>query len=141
MSSVRAELSTKNKYWISKSRYYELKYFCLQYDEWRTKYNTLGNISIPSVQSSEHSSNVSTPTENVAILRTLYFNKMKLIEDTAKETDSELYEYILKAVTQELSFTYLSTVMAIPCSKGTYYDRYRKFFWLLDKKKEGLYDL
>ena len=140
MSNIRPELSTKNKYWISKARYYELKYFCLQFDEWKTKYLNLGNISLPSIQSNKQSNDISAPTENVAILRTLYSNKMKLVIDTAKETDSELHEYILKAVTQELSFTYLSTIMSIPCSKGTYYDRYRKFFWLLDKKKEGNYD-
>lgn len=140
MGNIRPELSTKNKYWISKTRYYELKYFCLQYNEWKEKYNNLNNVSIPSTVSSKSSSDIPTPTENIAIIKTLYFNKMKLIEDTAKETDEELYEYILKAVSQSLSFTYLSTMMAIPCSRGTYYDRYRKFFWLLNKKKEGLYD-
>ena len=30
----RAEVSKKNKYYISKHRYYELKHFCLQYKEW-----------------------------------------------------------------------------------------------------------
>ena len=60
---------------------------------------------------------------------------MRLVEDTAKETDEALWSYILKAVTEDLSFTYLSTVLEIPCSRGTYYDRYRRFFWLLSKKR------
>ena len=30
----KAVLSKKNKYYISKHRYYELKHFCLQYNEW-----------------------------------------------------------------------------------------------------------
>lgn len=31
----RAEVSKRNKYYISKHRYYELKHFCLQYPEWK----------------------------------------------------------------------------------------------------------
>ena len=35
---IRSELSKKNKYYISKHRYLELKHFCLQYYEWKNKY-------------------------------------------------------------------------------------------------------
>ena len=51
------------------------------------------------------------------------------------EADEYLYEYIMKAVTEGLPYTYLQTVMDIPCSRDTYYDRYRKFFWLLSKMR------
>ena len=40
MSRTRPELSKKNKYYISKHRYYELKHFCLQYPEWVEKYKS-----------------------------------------------------------------------------------------------------
>ena len=35
MSRERAELSKKNPYHIPRYRYYELKYFCRQYDDWK----------------------------------------------------------------------------------------------------------
>ncbi len=35
---LRSELSPKNKYYIDKHRYYELKHFCLQYPEWKQTY-------------------------------------------------------------------------------------------------------
>ena len=61
--------------------------------------------------------------------------KCKLIEQTAMETDSELYQYIIKAVTNEyVTYKYLQTIMNIPCSRNTYYDRRRKFYYLLSKK-------
>ena len=135
MSKTRAELSKKNKYWISKNRYYELKYFCLQYTDWKTFYECLDDTRIPSVNVIKNHMDISNPTEELAITKSLYSEKMKLIEQTAKETDEELGDYIFKAVTQDLSFTYLSTVLDIPCSRGTYYDRYRRFFWLLSKKR------
>lgn len=67
--------------------------------------------------------------------RSRYFERMQTVESTARETDPYLASYILKAVTEGLSFTYLQTILEIPCSRDTYYDRYRRFFWLLDKKK------
>lgn len=38
---LRSELSPKNKYYIAKHRYYELKHFCLQYPEWKQTYTYL----------------------------------------------------------------------------------------------------
>lgn len=34
-TTIRAEVSKNNPYYISKNRYYELKYFCLQYKEFK----------------------------------------------------------------------------------------------------------
>jgi hypothetical protein len=62
--------------------------------------------------------------------------RIKLIERIAGEADEDLHNYILKAVTEGLSYTYLRTKMDIPCSRDMYYDRYRKFFWLLDNARE-----
>lgn len=106
---IRAELSKNNKYWISKHRYYELKHFCLQYPEWQK----------------EHS-----PTKRELIT---------LIEETAREADQYLYDYIIKGVVEGRSYTYLRTVLGIPCGRDMYYDKYRKFFWLLNESRERGY--
>lgn len=50
---IRPEISIKNKYWISRHRYYELKHFCLQYTDWKKMYLILTDTSIPSIQT-EH---------------------------------------------------------------------------------------
>jgi hypothetical protein len=67
------------------------------------------------------------------MMKTHYAERMHLIEKAAREADRYLYDYILKAVTEDLSYTYLKSKMDIPCGKDMYYDRYRKFFWLLNK--------
>ena len=64
-----------------------------------------------------------------------YGEKIKMIEKVALETDNCLHKYILKAVTEGLSYTYLKTRLGIPCGKDMYYDRYRRFFWLLSKSR------
>ena len=132
---IRAEISEKNKYYIDKHRHYELKHFCLQYPEWKREYATYSDVS-PNISSFEqiYSNGLkSDPTGNWVTKREYYAEKINLIEKAALETDYILYKYILKAVTEGLSYTYLKSILRIPCSRDIYYNRYRKFFWILNK--------
>lgn len=134
---IRPEISEKNKYWIDKHRHYELKHFCLQYPRWKRAYAEFNDPSIPmSMMERIPTSNLpGDPTAKRAILKAYYRERIELIENVAKEADMYLYKYILKAVTEELSYTYLKNRMEIPCSRDLYYDRYRKFFWLLSEAR------
>lgn len=134
---IRAEISEKNKYWIDKHRHYELKHFCLQYPEWKRAYAEFNDVSIPlSMMERIPTSNLpGDPTAKRALMKTYYGEKIKMIEKVALETDNCLHKYILKAVTEGLSYTYLKTRLGIPCGKDMYYDRYRRFFWLLSKSR------
>ena len=134
--TVRSELSKKNKYWIDKNRFYELKYFCLQYPLWKCAYETLDGMRI----SSFDLANIKTFSNSdifgsIMDERTLYLERMELVEKSARDADPYLASYILKAVTEGLSYSYLKSRLEIPCSRDTYYDRYRRFFWLLDRIK------
>lgn len=135
---IRAELSEKNKYWISRHRYYELKHFCLQYPLWRKAYSALDELTIhsPMLEELRSTSNIpSDPTAKWGIARAYYSDRMNMVKKVAMETDEDLYIYILKAVTEELSYNYLKSRLGMPCGKDMYYDRYRKFFWLLSKER------
>ena len=137
-SKVRPELSEKNKYWISKHRYYELKHFCLQYPLWKKAYAALEELTIKSPILDEllsPSNILSDPTAKWGMARAYYSERIDMVKKAAMETDKELYVYILKAVTEDLSYTYLKTRLDIPCGKDMYYDRYRRFFWLLSKER------
>ena len=136
-TNIRAAISEKSKYWIDKHRHYELKHFCLQYPGWKKAYSDLSDVSIPlSMLERVSTSNLpGDPTAKRAMMKTHYAEKMHLIEKTARETDQYLYDYILKAVTENLSYTYLKSKLDIPCSRDMYYDRYRRFFWLLDNSR------
>lgn len=135
---IRPELSIKNKYWIDKHRHYELKHFCLQYPTWKKAYSEFSDFSIPlsTIERVSTSNLPGDPTAKRAIMKSYYAEKIDMIERVAKDTDNYLYEYIIKAVTEGLSYTYLKTKLGIPCGRDMYYDRYRKFFWLLSKVRE-----
>lgn len=133
---IRPELSKNNKYWISKHRHYELKHFCLQYPIWK---KALAEMSISGITSTfERTSNnnqYGNPTANLALNRIYYSKNIELIEETAKETDKFLAEYILKAVTEGYSYTYLKCRLGMPYSRDLYYEKYRRFFWLLSQER------
>ena len=100
-TTIRAELSKKNPYWLEKHRYYELKHFCQQYPIWKQAYNSLGGLSSRQADLAMCSNkyNMSNPTERIAIIRSFYSERMGMIEKTAKETDLSLAEYIVIGVT------------------------------------------
>lgn len=135
---IRAKISEKNKYYLDKHRHYELKHFCLQYPEWKRSYAEFSDVNITS-SSFERlpSSNLpGDPTAKQAIIKASLIERIKMIEKIAKEADEYLYDYILKGVTEGLSYTYLKSRLDIPCGKDMYYDRYRRFFWLLSKARD-----
>lgn len=136
-TKIRPEISEKNKYWIDKHRHYELKHFCLQYPIWKKLYSEFDDPSIPlsTIERAPTSNLPGDPTAKRAMMKALYSEKIDLIEKVAKEADKYLYDYILKAVTENLSYTYLKSKLEIPCSRDMYYDRYRRFFWLLSEAR------
>lgn len=135
---IRPEISIKNKYHIDKHRHYELKHFCLQYPEWKKMYAEFSNVSIPlSMIERVSTSNLpGDPTAKRAMMKMQYAEKIKMVEKIALETDAYLHNYILKAVTEGYSYTYLKTKLNMPCGRDMYYDRYRRFFWLLSESRK-----
>lgn len=124
------------KYQISKHRFAEVYHFCMQYNEWldELKYKTDTVHSVEITDMPVHHDN-SDATANLAGRRVELRRKCELIEQTAIEADSDIYQYIIKAVTNEgISYTYLKEIMDIPCGKDMYYDRRRKFYWLIAQK-------
>lgn len=134
---IRPGLSKKNEYWIYKHRYYELKHFCLQYSIWKKAYNGLDAISKSpyGLEAVSKTNEHCDPMVKCAEAREVFYERMAMIEQTTILTDFGLSTYILKAVTEGKSYDYLKTKLNIPCGKDTYYDLYRKFFWLLNKAR------
>lgn len=136
-TTIRPELSPKNCYWIDKHRYYELKHFCLQYPIWKRKYNSLIGYPngwpqpVPPTKTNIFTDPVTKHLDE----RLYYANRMDMLERVAKETDEKLAYYILKAITEGISYDHMRARSGIPCCKDTYYELYRRFFWLLSNER------
>ena len=135
---IRPEISEKSKYWIDKHRYYELKHFCLQYPIWKRAYTAIdGLLRGYSDLASYRNTNIHSDSTAKCVEKMSYYSeRMELVEKAAHSADPELANYILKGVTEELSYTYLKTRLEIPCGRDMYYDRYRRFFWLLSEARK-----
>lgn len=126
-----------HKYGISKNRFKELYYWCLQYDEWKDelKYrtSTVKSVNITDMPSAVGSGD---STQKLAMRREQLERNCSLIEQTAIEADPYIYPYLIKAVTDEnVTYRYLKMVMDIPCGRDMYYNRRRRFYWLLSQNK------
>ena len=135
---IRPEISTKNRYWIDKHRHYELKHFCLQYPNWKKAmidiYNSVSSTS--TFERTPASNLPGDPIGDLVIMKIHYEEKINLINRIAAKTDKALSNYILKGVTEGLSYVQLKSRFNIPCGRDMYYDRYRRFFWLLSQEKD-----
>lgn len=138
-TKIRPELSKRNKYWIERHRYYELKHFCMQYPTWK---KMLTRLIMESVVKPPETQNVyvqigevADPTAKTAMIRQYYSDRITMLEQVAEETDVVLGKYVLKGITEGISYDILKVREDIPCCKEVYYDLYRKFLWLLDKER------
>lgn len=133
MKNQRSALSPKNKYWIPKFRYLELKNFCLQYPDWKLALKEISLLQSHSVVTP--TSDPSDPTNKMAVCRLRYEENIQLIESIAELSDPDLAKWIIRGVTENLSYDYLKYQLEIPAGRDMYYDRYRRFFWILDQRK------
>jgi len=121
-------------YGLSTNRYRELKYFCLQYYEWKEQLRQLGcGISAYEVTGMPKSNTVAKPTESVALKRAELEKNISLIESAAKQASPIMYKEILKNVSQDIPYRYLN----VPCCLKSFYKIRKEFFIILDKKKEN----
>ena len=138
MSNMRPELSKKSKHYVEKHRYYELKNFCLQYGIWKKAYLALDGLSKrpEDLERLSKTNTYSNPTEQCAIARDKYSNWIGMVEQCCKDADPDIFEYLLRCVTEGTSYEVMSAKSYIPCCKDTFYKAYRRFFWLLSKRRD-----
>jgi len=118
-------------YNISDNRYRELKYFCRQYREKQSQLRSITELSSPSFSGTGGGNKTSDRTADTACRRTQLQSDIEMIEQSAIEADSEIYQYIISSEVDKIPYQYLG----VPCSSSTFKRRKRKFYKILDKRK------
>ena len=136
-TDIRPEISKRKPYWISRHRFYELKHFCLQYGEWKKELNDISyyRSSTPNGQVRVHSK-PGDPVTDAVIRRELLTDRIQMLKKAEEGCSEDLGNYIFKGVTEGLSYENLLLQNGLPCCKDTYYETYRKFFWILSKLRK-----
>lgn len=122
-------------YWLPAHRYLELKHFCLQYPAWKKALKKFKMEVGTDLVRANRRNFPERPTENLGISLGEIYEKVSLIEEVARETDSKLWRWIMRAVAYGDSYGRLKEVYNIPYSRSIFLEKYRKFFWLLDKSQ------
>ena len=140
-TKTRPELSEKNRWWISKHRYYELRHFCLQYPDWQEQLLQIDGLppSSPAGQEYIHNGHTSDLTAAYGEARAWLSKRIGLVQEAAFEAcDHQFwYTFLIEAVTNNISYDVLEARTGImPVSRDAWYDVYRRFFWTLDKTRE-----
>lgn len=122
-------------YGISKYRYKELKFFCLQYREKKEKIRrglTRGSAVSTSAAGS-------SKVEQQAINNVRYAADVLAIESAAAAAHKDLAKYILISVTEDKAYEDIVDLEKIPYGKTDFYGARRYFYYLLDQelKKVG----
>ena len=137
-TNIRPKVSDKNPYYLDPHRFYELKHFCRQYPTWKKARAALTGLSARPADLAlfNKPGQESDPTARSAEARAYYTERMAMVEQAAYASDPDLASYILTGVTEGLPYAALRMQCNIPCGKDMYYNRYRKFFWLLSKARD-----
>lgn len=125
------------KWRISKHAFYAALHFAYQYNEWRKELSGMTD-TVKAIQYSDMPKGGNPdqdPTCTLVARREQLVKNTDLVEQCAHDADPDLYEYILLGVTNEgVTYDHLKMMKNIPCGKDMYYDRRRKFYYLLGNK-------
>ena len=127
-----------SEYGISDAATQELRFFCLRYPEMKRNLADLHNpLHAMAYDGMPHSANPGEPTASAAEKAAQVSQDCEMIEQAAIEADSGIYQWILKGVTEGVTYPQLRA-RGLPCSHPYFEKRRKKFFYLLAVKKKIL---
>ena len=141
MGKKRLRDMTWDDYGISKNRYKELKAFCLQYDEKKSRiqYGTSGSPPVWEGGTSGIGS-AGSPVERQAIENESYSRDCRMVEEAAIRANPGIWRYILRSVTRDLPYEYVEydeELGRITVGRTEFYAFRRLFFFYLHEIKIG----
>lgn len=140
MSHIRPTVK-KSQWNLSKHEFYSAYHYALMYEDWKNTMVDIASIDTPDPEQADmpRGNGTSDTTFVKAVKISSIRDQMRIIEDTVLEADEHLAPWLLKGVTNEY-YTYhqLATVDRMPCGRNYYYDKRRKFYYLLWHKLKAI---
>lgn len=125
------------KYELSKHVFAHAYHYAMQYQEWKAEHKAIKDTALKGIAYDGDKANtqgIPDPTMEIASRRLYLESKMRIVEDTCRESDAFIWMYLLRGVTEEGSTYNKLRAAGMPCGKNYYYDRRRRFYWLLSRK-------
>lgn len=129
------KMEYSGKYKLTRFEFGYAKWFSLKYPEWLDEYNSFkDSVKAIRYDDAPKGTGLSDPTEELAAKRYDIRRKMLLVERTAFDAGGAIAEYILKSVIYEdVTFEDMKAD-GMPCERTMFYERRRKYYWLLSQR-------
>lgn len=118
-------------YNISRAKYNELKYFCMQYEEKKRELQKGYGLNAVVSDGMPKGNLLGNPTESQAIRNATLQKDVELIEQTVREADPEIYKWLMKNITEGIPYEWLD----VPMCRSDFYGVRKYFFYLLSHKR------
>lgn len=124
------------RYKLTKFEYGFAKWYSLKYPEWLDEYNRLkDSVSAMNYDAMPGGSGkVEDSTGRLATKRAELRDKMLKVERAAYDAGGDIAEYILKSVIYEDGTFERMKAQGLPCERKMFYERRRKYYYLLSKE-------
>ena len=116
---------------ISRAKYNELKYFCMQYHEKKRKLENAYGLKATVNDGMPKGNTSGDSTAQDAVRNAMLQDDLRLIEETARKAAPEIYKWVLKNVTEGTPYEW----MDVPVGRRQFYEYRRYFFYLLAQKR------
>lgn len=131
MDKVRKRGMKLSDYNISRAKYNELKYFCMQYEEKKQELHRRYGLGAVINDGMPKGNMPGNPVERTAIHNAMLQTDIELIEQTAMEADADIYQWLIKNVTEGIPYEWLN----VPRGRKQFYESRRYFFLPSGSKK------
>lgn len=137
MPVIRSEVSKKSEYYLPKHVFLETYHFCCQYPDWVVEYAELENQlkGITYDKEKVDGGKAEDPMVKLAIRREELWEKIRIIEESARDTEDLFLEEFIKAMTTE-NVGYDTVREYLPLRRREYYSKRRKFYYLVNMYKQ-----
>lgn len=123
------------KYGVSRALYEELKWFCRQYGDKRREIAALrGGSNCFGLDGMPRDPSPGNPTQRRAMRCLMLAGEMRAIEECARLASPELWEYLLRHVTQGVKYEHLG----VPCGLRQFKEARQRFYVLLARRLDKL---
>lgn len=123
------------KYKIPPELYKHTMSYVGMYKTWLKEYNLLTDtMKGVNLDGMPHGTGTGQPTEKLAIRRAELRNRMEKVEESIKEVCPDMYDCLLKAYINNISFDVAKVFLNLPCERTFYYTTRRKFLKILSEK-------
>lgn len=123
---------------ISRNAYAELRAFCRQYGEKKSKAAALADVSSPALTGMPHAPAVSDPVTRAVERREKLLRDCNMIERAASiPSEGAWYHALILNCCHGIGYLYIEPAVLPTTNRNDFFRARREFFWALHQLREG----